>query len=449
MKAPLAARAVVIGAGIGGLTAAKAIAPYFAQVLVLERDALPDEPSARAGVPQGRQMHGLLPGGLIALETLFPGFRADLESAGAARVRCVQDFRIERPGYDPFPQRDFGYDIFSLSRPLLERLCRRRLEAEPNVEVRPRCRVVGLTPTQTRPPAVCGVEIREPDGGSRAIAADLVIDASGRGSPTLAFLETMGLRKPEETEIKVGIAYASVQLELPNPPDDWSMLVHAARLPYTTKCAFIQPIEQGRWIASLGGAQEEAPPGDIEGFLAFARTLRTPTFYEVIKDAMLVGGIDRYQIDCSLRRDFGQGFPRGLVPVANSICRFNPIFGQGMSVAAMEAVALGRLLADRRLASDPLDGLSDAFLSDIREVIDAAWSSVASNVAKTADPAELAKKVQYAACLVELMARDAGVHKLVYEVISLLKPYSSLRDPELVSRVEAIDPATARQLIAA
>ena len=115
----------------------------------------------------------------------------------------------------------------------------------------------------------------------------------------------------------------------------------------------------------------------------------------------------------------------------------------------MEAVALGRLLADRRLASDPLDGLSDAFLSDIREVIDAAWSSVASNVAKTADPAELAKKVQYAACLVELMARDAGVHKLVYEVISLLKPYSSLRDPELVSRVEAIDPATARQLIAA
>ena len=218
MKAPLAARAVVIGAGIGGLTAAKAIAPYFAQVLVLERDALPDEPSARAGVPQGRQMHGLLPGGLIALETLFPGFRADLESAGAARVRCVQDFRIERPGYDPFPQRDFGYDIFSLSRPLLERLCRRRLEAEPNVEVRPRCRVVGLTPTQTRPPAVCGVEIREPDGGSRAIAADLVIDASGRGSPTLAFLETMGLRKPEETEIKVGIAYASIQLELPNPP---------------------------------------------------------------------------------------------------------------------------------------------------------------------------------------------------------------------------------------
>lgn len=446
MPTSLADRAIVIGAGLGGLTAAKAVAPYFSEVLVLERDALPDNATPRAGVPQGRQMHGLLPGGLNALEILFPGFRRDLELAGATRVRCVQDFRIERPGYDPFPQRDFGYDIYSLSRPLLERVCRKRLEEAPNVEVRSRCRVVGLTPAQTRPPAVCGVEIREADGGSRAIAADLVIDASGRGSPTLAFLEMTGLTKPQETEIRVGLAYATAQFELPNPPRDWSMLVHAARLPYTTKCAFIQPIEQGRWMAALGGAQEEAPPGDIDGFLAFAKTLRTPTFYETIKDAKLVAGIDRYQIDSSVRRDFAQGFPRGLVPVADSICRFNPIFGQGMSVAAMEAVTLGRLLADRRHVSDPLDGLADAFLSGIRDVIDAAWASVASNFAG-ADPAELAKKIRYAACLVELMARDASVHKLVYEVISLLKPYSSLRDPELVSRVEAIDPATARQLI--
>jgi 2-polyprenyl-6-methoxyphenol hydroxylase-like FAD-dependent oxidoreductase len=446
MPAPLAARAVVIGAGLGGLTAAKAIAPHFASVMVLDRDALPDEPAPRPGAPQGRHLHGLLPGGLNALETLFPGFRLDLESAGATRVGCVQDFRIERPGYDPFPQRDFGYDIFSLSRPLLERLCRRRLEEEPNVEVLPRRRVVDLTPAASGPPAVCGVVCREADGRTRSIASDLVIDASGRGSPTMAFLAGTGLPKPAETEIPANIAYATAQFELWDPPSDWRMLLHVARVPLTTRSAFMQPIENGRWIASLGGAQEDAPPGDIDGFMAFAKSLRTPTFYEAIKDAKLVGGIDRYQFDCSLRRDFAQGFPRGLVPVADSVCRFNPVFGQGMSVAAMEAVALGRLLGERRGLPDPLDGLPDAFLSEIRELIDAAWASVASGFAAMKDgspPADFAAKMQYAAALVRLMAEDAEVHKLVSAVNSLLKPYSLLSDPELVSRVKALMPAPA------
>src|SRR4051794_6818323 len=122
----LGKRAVVIGAGMGGLTAARAAADAFEEVVVLERDELPGDGAQRAGVPQGRHAHGLLAGGQRALEELFPGLTADLEAGGAVRYRIGLDNRLERPGYDPFPQRDLGWDAPALSRPLLEGGGRRR-----------------------------------------------------------------------------------------------------------------------------------------------------------------------------------------------------------------------------------------------------------------------------------------------------------------------------------
>src|ERR1700677_256925 len=145
MPSPTLKQAVIIGAGIGGLAAAKAVAPHFEKVIVFDRDALPDGPAPRPGTPQARHTHGLLAGGCRALELLFPGIEFDLVEAGAVRMRVRRDTRFEIPGFDPFPQRDLGFDQFGLSRSALERVCRRRIECEPNIEFRPRTRMTELT----------------------------------------------------------------------------------------------------------------------------------------------------------------------------------------------------------------------------------------------------------------------------------------------------------------
>src|SRR5260370_33486647 len=145
MPNPILKQAVVVGAGMGGLTAAKAIAPHFERVIVFDRDALPDPPAPRPGTPQARHTHGLLAGGHRALECLFPGIELDLVEASVVRMRVRRDLRLQAPGFDPFPQRDLGFDQFGLSRPALERICRRRVERERNIEFRPRTRVTELT----------------------------------------------------------------------------------------------------------------------------------------------------------------------------------------------------------------------------------------------------------------------------------------------------------------
>ena len=184
-------RAIVIGAGMGGLTAARALAPYFEHVVVIERDRLPTDPSTRHGVPQAKHVHALLAGGQRALAELFSKFESDLTSAGAVPVRVGFDIRMERPGYDPFPKRDLGFDSYALSRALIEFLTRARLDAHVNVEIRQRARVERLIADERR--TITGVEYVDADGKRTALDAQLVIEASGRGDLTLAVLDSLAL----------------------------------------------------------------------------------------------------------------------------------------------------------------------------------------------------------------------------------------------------------------
>src|ERR1700683_4041774 len=214
MPNPILKQAVVIGAGMGGLAAAKAVAPHFEKVIVFDRDVLPDEPTPRPGTPQARHTHGLLAGGCRALGHLFPGIELDLVEAGAVRMRVRRDMRFEVPGFDPFPQRDLGFDQFGLSRPALDRVCRRRVEREPNIEFRPRTRVTELTASPDNG-SVAGVRFEDTRGTRGSLAADLIVDASGRASPTLHFLEAIGSAMPAVIEIGINQAYATTVFEKP------------------------------------------------------------------------------------------------------------------------------------------------------------------------------------------------------------------------------------------
>lgn len=214
-------QAVVIGAGIGGLTAAGALAPHFEQVAVLERDALPTEPAHRPGTPQAPHVHALLTSGQRALGELFPGFEQDLVRAGAVPLRAGLDIRVERPGYDPFPQRDLGWVGYAISRPAIEFAVRRRVQGLANVVLRQRCRVQEIL-TTAEGTAVTGVRFENDDGAGEALTTDLVVDASGRGALTLGLLQSIGRPPPEETTIGVDFSYGTCVFAIPNDaPTDW------------------------------------------------------------------------------------------------------------------------------------------------------------------------------------------------------------------------------------
>jgi len=433
-------QAVVIGAGMSGLTAAGALAERFDQVVVLERDTLPSEPTYRAGTPQDRHVHALLVSGLRALSELFPGFEQDLARAGAVPLRVGLDFRVEQPGYDPFPQRDLGWFTYAVSRPTIERTVRRRVESRANTTLRQRCRVQEVLASPNGE-AVTGVRYENGNGTSETIAADLVVDASGRGTSTLAMLKSIGGPLPAETAIGIDLRYATCVFAIPDDAStDWKG-VRTLGSPQIRRGGLMLPLEGNRWMVTIGGRQGDVPPGDAEGFLNYARSLRTQTIYNAIRQAKRLDGVARYGFPESARRHFERldVFPRGLLPIGDAICRFNPAYGQGMSVAALEACLLGRLLQRLGDEGDPIASLAPTFFAEVQTLLETPWSVATLDFAlpdtRGQRPADFETTLKFGIALNQLAAEDPAVHKLTLEVQHLLKPRSVYRDPALLQRV--------------
>ena len=436
-------QAVVIGAGMAGLTAAGALADRFDQVVVLERDTLTSEPTYRAGTPQARHVHALLLSGQHALSELFPGFEQDLIQVGAVPLRAGLDVRIERPSYDPFPQRDLGWLSYAVSRPTIEGAVRRRVESRANTTLRQRCRVQEVLASPDGE-AVTGVRCENGNGASETIAADLVVDASGRGALTLALLQSIGRPLPEETTIGINLGYATCVFAIPDDaPTDWKGVMTFGQAPQNSRGGLMLPLEGNRWMATIGGRHGDVPTGDAEGFLTYARALRTPTIYNAIIRAKRLSGVARYGFPESVRRHFErlEAFPCGLLPIGDAICRFNPVYGQGMSVAALEACLLTRLLEDLGQDGDPIAALAPTFFAEVQTLIETPWSVAILDFVfpdtRGQRPADFETTLKFGIALTRLAAEDPAVHKLTVEVQHLLRPRSVYRDPALVQRVLA------------
>jgi 2-polyprenyl-6-methoxyphenol hydroxylase-like FAD-dependent oxidoreductase len=428
---------------MAGLAAARALADFFERVIVLENDALPKEAANRAGTPQSRHAHALLLGGLHALIRLFPGFEKSLSEAGAIPLRVGYDYRIERPGYDPFPQRDFGIHVYSMTRPLLELTVRQRLAEYRNVEIRDCCRVHEFI-AAPHDAAVTAVRCQNPDGTSETVPADLVIDASGHGRLTLNLLESTGLPVPDESWIGVDVGYATALFDTPHFPPDCLGVFTFPHYPHNKRAALILPVEGNRWILTLVGRYEDKPPADWDRYLQFASDLRTPTVYNAIRHANAPPDIARAGFKGSCWRHFErlEKFPRGLLPLGDAICRFNPVYGQGMSVGVMEADALHHLLSIHGAETYDSSRLAVAFFERAKELIDTPWSAAAipdfiDPRTEGQRPPDLEHTFRFFAALIELAAEDAAVHRLFIEVQNLLKPRSAYNNPELVERVKA------------
>jgi 2-polyprenyl-6-methoxyphenol hydroxylase-like FAD-dependent oxidoreductase len=446
MKSSLIGRqAVVVGAGMAGLPAARVLADYFEHVVVLERDTLPTDASHRAGTPQARHTHGLLGGGQRALSDLFPGFEKDLAAAGAVPLKVGLDLRLEMPGFDPFPQRDLGVIAYAMSRPLIEFTARQRLDRHANITIRENCRAqdVVMSPDGA---AVSAIRFDNSDGSRETLAAVLVVEASGRGNLTLGCLEALGRPLPEETIVGVDIGYTTAVFAIPDDaPTGWTGVMTFNPPAQGGLAAILLPLERNRWIVTLVGRHGHKPPGDWEGFMAYARQLRTPTIYDAIERAEALGEVARFGFPASLCRHFDrlEELPHGLLPFGDAICRFNPVYGQGMSVAAQEACLLSELLRRRAEQADPLAGLASAFFAETATLIETPWVLAAIPdyaVPETEGqrPADLEETLEFGQGLIALAATYAAVHKLWVEVLHLLKPRSVLNNPDLVERVKAL-----------
>ena len=363
----LGAHAVVVGASVAGLCAARVLADGFDRVTVVERDRLPDEPHARRGVPQSNHVHVLLEAGKATLEDLFPGFRRDLLSAGGLEIDGNRDVRFYAEG-DFLAAGPGPLPHLAATRPLYEWLARRHVADLDNVRVRTGCQFTDYLVDESST-TVTGVTIRNEESARETLEATLVVDATGRPSRTPAWLERHGFDPPPVDEVVIDLAYSSAFVE--RPADDCRAFV----MPPSASCprgAGVLPVEDDRWLVTVAGVHGDHPPTDVDGFVDFAASLPVPHVKELLEAHLQQGTeVRRYPFPSSLRRRYEDvdRFPGGLVVVGDAVASFNPLYAQGVSVAALEAVLLHHTLREGEI-----EAVGPRFFDRAAGTVDVAWS---------------------------------------------------------------------------
>ncbi|MEV7327421.1 FAD-dependent monooxygenase [Micromonospora sp. NPDC093244] len=375
MPDQLGNRAVVLGGSLAGLLAADVLAGVYPEVVVVDRDELAGVTGPRRGVPHGRHAHGLVGRGQQIFEKRFPGLMAELEAAGVRPGDFSGAIRWYFNGMQ-LRQAQTGLLSVPCTRPVIERFVRGRVEAISNVRFLQQYDIVGLetTPDAAR---VTGVRVQARDGGSgpEVLSADLVIDTTGRGSRTPVWLEELGYSRPTEDRVKVDLAYTTRHYRVPRDPFGSDIAIIAAATPSHPRGAFYYrlPGEDGRVELSLTGVLGDHPPTDPEGFLAFVRSLPVPEIYESIREAEPIDDPVMFRFPASVRRRYERlsRFPEGLLVMGDAVCSFNPVYAQGMAVAAIESQVLADQLTKAKVPP------AREFFQAISRQIDSPWDFAA------------------------------------------------------------------------
>jgi 2-polyprenyl-6-methoxyphenol hydroxylase-like FAD-dependent oxidoreductase len=426
-------RAIVMGGSIAGLAAARVLSDHFREVILVERDQFGAVGEHRRGVPQGRHTHGLLAGGLRVLEAFFPGLFEEARRAGGLGVD------LTREAYWCFEGGEylrFASDLEGLliSRPLLEGIVRQRVRRIPNVQFWDGCQVQGLIPSSDNR-RITGIKVSS-ETAARPVLADLVVDATGRGSHSPVWLEAIGYRKPKEDRIEVNICYATGHFIRTPDHLDGASLASIPATPNNKRGGVIVAQEGNRWIVTLSARSGETVPTDVRSFIEFARTLPAPYIYNVISRAEAISEPQAARFLASVRRRYEHmnRFPEGFLVLGDAICSFNPVYGQGMTVAVLEAVELQKVLrkGSRKFAQN--------FFARAAKIVDAPWSMAAGNDLRMPDvPGKrtvIGRFLHWYLAKLNMAARyDMSAVMAFQRAKNLLAPPQSLLKPQLMAKV--------------
>ncbi|MEV5395691.1 FAD-dependent oxidoreductase [Streptomyces cellulosae] len=370
-------RAVVIGAGLSGMLAAAVLSATGAdEVVVVDRDELPDGPAHRRGLPQGRHAHLLMEGGLRAMEELLEGaeLRKRLLAAGAHEIPLNSGMLALTPEGWLRRWRRTGPSMLTCTRALLDWVVREAVLERAPVTVR-KGAVVGLTGSAEQ---VRGVRLAEP-GGDVDLDADLVVDASGRGTRVVSWLDGLGVSGVRERAVDSGLVNATRLYRVPEGAEDFPLTIVQPN-PYLSRparSAMIMPVEGGRWLVSCGGSRGGEPPSDPEGFLRYTLALPDPIVGRLISGAEPLGDVHLSRSTSNVRRYLEKlpRWPERFVVLGDALATFNPAYGHGMSVAAFGARVLSRELTRGGMTAP---GLARRVVRGAARAAEPAWTMAVS-----------------------------------------------------------------------
>lgn len=430
--------AVVIGGSMAGLLAARVLSDHFDQITVVERDKLPETPEFRGGVPQSRHLHVLLAHGRAILDDLFPGLRDDLVAMGVPSIDLMKEGTTLTAG--GWAKRfDSGLITYLGSRVVLEWNVRQHVSRRPNVLFLAEHEVESLV---FNGGCVTGVQaVSRRDQSPRILNADLVVDTSGRESKVPRWLNEMGYDAPQETVVNAYLGYSTQWFEPPQGfKSNWKMMLVGTRPKAgITRGGGIFEVEGNRWIVTVAGTNKDYPPTDSEGFLEFTKTLAAPELYEALRHAKPITPVYGYRRTENRWRHYERltRFPERLLVMGDSYCSFNPVYGQGMTVAAIEARELDRLLRE----SASLDGLAAKFHARLSKVLQHAWLLATGEDLRYPGtegqrPGRVERLIQkYVDRVIEILPYDAYASLTFVQTTNLLKPPTALLHPRIALSV--------------
>ena len=431
--------AVVLGGSIAGLLAARVLLDYFDQVTLLERDRFSAKPAIRPGVPQGQHVHGLLLQGQKVLEQLFPGLIEDLTQAGAIPLDWIADWNFfSLEGW--LEQHNSGLRGLCVSRLLLEWYLRQRLQDNDRFHLRPGCSAQGLTFESKPSPRVTGVRLRSASETSsqQSISADLVVDATGRNSKLPQWLAALGYENPPEKRVNSFLGYASRWCQRPTDVIAQGVII-AAKPGESTRGGVLYPVEDDRWIVTLSGIAGDHPPGDEAGFLAFAQSLRHPMLYDLLKTAKPCSPIHCYRRTENQWRHYEQlpAMPSGIVALGDAVCCFNPVYGQGMTAAALGAITLQQCLRKANQTTQQVHW-ERQFQSQLSKTLNTPWLMATGEDFRWPStegerPGWVARQLQrYFDRILHLSLTNSEAHRAFIEVAHLVKPPTIFFTPTIL-----------------
>jgi 2-polyprenyl-6-methoxyphenol hydroxylase-like FAD-dependent oxidoreductase len=367
--------ALVLGGSLAGLLAARVLSDHYDSVTIIEKDALPNEATPRKGVPQMNHVHALLVRGREILEQLFPGLNDEMMKDGAPLLDMANDLTWLTPGgWGVRFESDLR--MLAFTRPLLDLHVRRRLSERHHVEVFDKTEVVRLL--SNRKKLVVGAVVKTFDSKSgeyreAKVPAELVVDATGRGSKAGKWLQELGHAAPKETVINAHTGYASRLYQIPEGfTSDWCSLFIQANPPKEKRGGLLLRVEGNRWLVTLVGGDHDYPPTSEEEFLEFARSLRSPLIYDAIKNAEPLTPIRGYRGTENRWRHFERtsDLPTNFIGIGDSVCAFNPVYGHGLTIASIGAMTLQECLKEGSVGSS----FSRRFHQRLAKVNETPWT---------------------------------------------------------------------------